>query len=81
MWDNFSFIWCGFPGMYVGYRYFETFGKKVAYPFGYGLSYTVFDINAGINEEKEVEIAVTNTGNCTGKVPKTTRNLYQRIKQ
>lgn len=53
-------------GIYVGYRYFDSFGKEVAFPFGYGLSYTSFerkvtDISVLGNEVK-VQVSVTNTG-------------------
>lgn len=58
--------------IYVGYRYFETFAKdKVLYPFGYGLSYTNFDIQANIKvidkAHLEIEATVTNTGSLDGK--------------
>lgn len=58
--------------IYVGYRYFETFAKeKVLYPFGFGLSYTDFDIAAtGCTWDKEnltLDIAVTNTGKRKGR--------------
>lgn len=54
-------------GMYVGYRYFDSFQKEVAFPFGFGLSYTDFSIQVqgvGITPEGEpyVEAKVTNTG-------------------
>lgn len=53
-------------GIYVGYRYFDTFGITPSYPFGYGLSYTDFSIEpeeatAG-PEEITVTALVTNTG-------------------
>ncbi|MBQ2823388.1 MAG: glycoside hydrolase family 3 protein [Oscillospiraceae bacterium] len=58
--------------IYVGYRYFETFAKdKVRYPFGYGLSYTSFDIktiNADISAESiKLAVSVKNTGAFSGK--------------
>lgn len=57
--------------VYVGYRYFESFGKPVAYPFGYGLSYTTFDLSDAKVTEKDgkvtVEVKVTNTGDRPGK--------------
>ena len=58
--------------IYVGYRYFETFEKeKVLYPFGYGLSYTSFDIALGdfIYDKKDgvsLEVLVTNAGDKAG---------------
>lgn len=53
-------------GIYVGYRYFDTFGVKPAYPFGYGQSYTTFCCTAdSVKREKDrivVQASVTNTG-------------------
>jgi beta-glucosidase len=53
-------------GIYMGYRYFDTFGLDVKYPFGYGLSYTDFQIDVldvtADAEEVTVEAAVTNKG-------------------
>lgn len=62
---------CYEEGIYVGYRYFTTFHKKAAYSFGYGLSYTTFDIkteNISFNGEMlELLIKVKNTGKISGK--------------
>lgn len=53
-------------GIYVGYRYFDTFGVTPAYEFGYGLSYTDFDIQVLSVEADEdqvtVKVSVKNTG-------------------
>ena len=59
-------------GIYVGYRYFETFAKeKVQYPFGYGLSYTTFSkelISYNTDDGRiTAEVKVTNTGDRAGK--------------
>ena len=58
-------------GLYVGYRYFDTFNIPVAYPFGYGLSYTDFDytFNSAKYENGvfSLSVSVKNTGNCSGK--------------
>ena len=54
-------------GLYVGYRYFDSFDIPVRYGFGYGLSYTTFETKVLATELKEnkkivVETEVTNTG-------------------
>ena len=58
-------------GIYVGYRYFETFGIPVQYPFGFGLSYTEFvwsDISFDKNgRDCQVAVTVTNCGERAGK--------------
>ncbi|MBR4342716.1 MAG: glycoside hydrolase family 3 C-terminal domain-containing protein [Lachnospiraceae bacterium] len=58
-------------GIYVGYRYFNTVGTKVLFPFGYGLSFTDFNIRfkeAETEGEKvTVNFIVENIGNYTGK--------------
>lgn len=58
--------------IYVGYRYFETFAPDaVAYEFGFGLSYTTFDIETNSisfeNGNVTVNATVTNTGDVAGK--------------
>ena len=58
-------------GIFVGYRYFDSFGVEPAYPFGFGLSYTAFDIaclGAEMSGEKvRLQVGVTNRGTVAGK--------------
>jgi len=61
--------------IYTGYRYYDTAGKKVNFPFGHGLSYTTFqysNLNASQYDLSDkdtirVTVDVTNTGNVFGK--------------
>lgn len=60
--------------IYVGYRYFETIpgaAERVNYPFGFGLSYTNFEIaldNAMVKDQQIIfEVLVRNAGNVAGK--------------
>ena len=78
-------------GIYVGYKYYETryedyvmnvgnaghyyYDSEVAYPFGYGLSYTTFEYSNMTSkldkstDKFEVKVTVKNTGNYAGKEP------------
>ncbi len=57
--------------VYVGYRYYDSFGKQVSYPFGFGLSYTTFEYsNPVIHEENglfTISVEVKNIGEYAGK--------------
>ena len=60
-------------GIYVGYRYYNTFNVKPAYEFGYGLSYTNFTYSnltlssASFNGKLTATVTVTNSGKVAGK--------------
>ena len=61
-----------YEDIYVGYRYYGTFDVQVAYPFGYGLSYTEFDYSGfSVNENKDgtftATVTVTNKGKTAGR--------------
>ena len=52
--------------IYVGYRYYETVGKAVRFPFGFGLSYTTFAYSDLKATQNEVSFTITNTGKRAG---------------
>lgn len=57
-------------GIYVGYRHFDTFNIKPKYAFGYGLSYTEFEIKAKaelLGGEVTIKAQVENIGKTAGK--------------
>lgn len=58
-------------GIWVGYRYFETAGTELSYPFGFGLSYTTFSYSAPVVKATKdgftASITVKNTGKVAGK--------------
>ena len=58
-------------GLYVGYRYFTTFGVHPAYPFGHGLSYTTFEMKSGTprieGDALLLTVDIVNTGDRAGR--------------
>ena len=58
---------CYREGVFVGYRYYDSVGKAPLFPFGYGLSYTEFEVSAEAADEHAVTVTVKNTGAFPGK--------------
>ena len=58
-------------GVYVGYRYFEAAGRRPLFPFGFGLSYTAFELGqagtAVSGGSVTCRVPVKNTGACPGR--------------
>lgn len=53
-------------GLFVGYRHYQSAGIQAAYPFGYGLSYTIFTYSDLCADTNRVTIKVTNSGRVAG---------------
>ncbi|MCD6598081.1 MAG: glycoside hydrolase family 3 C-terminal domain-containing protein, partial [Bacteroidales bacterium] len=60
-------------GIYVGYRYYDSFNVPTAYEFGYGMSYTTFDYSGlklsskSFSSKMKVTVTVKNSGKVAGK--------------
>jgi len=60
-------------GIYVGYRYFNSFDIEPSFPFGYGLSYTLFEYSniklssSTFDDSIQVQVMIKNTGKTSGK--------------
>ncbi len=67
-------------GIYVGYRYFDTFGVRPRYPFGYGLGYTTFRIDTQSVAVEKTCVTVQVTARNTGKTysGRTVAQVYLR---
>lgn len=67
-------------GVYVGYRHFDSVGKRALFPFGFGHSYTEFTVSHGTAMAKGEDISVTATVKNTGAYPgKETVQLYVSV--
>ncbi|WP_405097238.1 glycoside hydrolase family 3 C-terminal domain-containing protein [Oceanobacillus sp. FSL H7-0719] len=53
-------------GLFIGYRYYDTAGVNVRFPFGYGLSYTTFEYTDIHVDTEGVTFTITNTGDVPG---------------
>lgn len=56
-------------GIYVGYRYFDTFGVEPRWPFGFGLSYTTFALSTDNPELNDTTVKISVKVENTGMVP------------
>lgn len=65
--DKFNQVYT--EGIYVGYRFFDTFGVKSRYPFGYGLSYTQFEIACESASASDGKVMVSAKVRNCGAVP------------